>query len=65
MVENWKDSKENRQLAILKAHFSRHNQSCLWIDEFKLEYYFSHAVVVFLKQGYIRSDLRMKFKIKS
>lgn len=65
IVENWHEPKDIRQLAILKAHFSRHNQSCLWIDESKLEYYFTSATVAFLKEGYNRSDLKMKLKIKA
>jgi hypothetical protein len=65
IIDKWHESKSNVQLAVLKAHYSRHNQSCLWIDESKLEYFFTHVVVSFVKEGYLRNDLRVKVKIKS
>ena len=49
---------------MIKAHFNKHNQSCVWIDESKLDYYFKSVTICYLRQNYLRSELKIKMKIK-
>jgi hypothetical protein len=50
---------------MIKAHFNKHNQSCVWIDEAKIDYYFKSATICYLRENYLRSELKIKMKIKN
>lgn len=36
----------------------------MWVDEHKLDYYFKSVTVCYLRENYLRSELKIRMKVK-